>query len=391
MKWFSQYRYKAWYRRLGVFLFDLAGSLIYGRLFFQPRRFDPKKIKNILLIRNDQLGDLLLTAPALSLVKKSFPDSTVDLLVAAECASLGQKITGIHRTIPFVHHWFSKSGSGEMWREAKQILNQLRRNHYDLAIDFRGDIRNIWLMKEALIPIRVGYGLTGGSFWLTHSPRYDFKAHQTEVNFQLLKSMGIEAPTDRHSFSYAWGERKDLLGKIPPAFFKPGMKRIVIHPGAGYPSKQWPHKHFSSLIKKILEHRLGKLILIGTQAEKSSADFSSFPASEMIDLRGMTNLEELPVLLNHADLFIGQDSGPSHLAALQGLPLVILFSGANNQDIWKPWSNHMTLLTHPVPCSPCESRECPLIHHDCMNKIDPEEVYKAVEQALLEQNQGAKK
>jgi ADP-heptose:LPS heptosyltransferase len=82
-------------------------------------------------------------------------------------------------------------------------------------------------------------------------------------------------------------------------------------------------------------------------------------------------------LLERADLFVGADSGPSHLAACAGIPSVVLFSGTNRSAQWRPWSRRSLILKHPVPCRPCHQKSCPLAGHPCMSGLEPDRVYRA--------------
>ncbi len=370
------FRHKA--KRLLAALFDAAGAC----LFFIPNHFrkpiDTEKIKKILVIRLDHLGDLAMTRPAIALLKKKFPQAQIDLLVSCGAASLFEDGGEIHERIIMNPSWFSpNAGFGNPWREALRILRVLKSNAYDLAIDFRGDLRIILLMAWAGIPQRFAYGITGGGFLLTHCGPYSPSLHQVLLNIKLLEPLGIRGEAENKPFSYPDARQLQVLNSLKSFLPENSVRRIVIHPGAGYASKRWPAIKFKVLIGKILEENLGNVLLIGTEAEKKLLSFE-ISDSKLIDLRGKTKLEDLPVLLDMCQLFIGNDSGPSHLAAAQGIPMIVLFSGTNEAAVWHPWSKFLQLMHHEVPCSPCEARECPLKHHDCMEKISVEEVLQRV-------------
>lgn len=389
MRLIPYYRFKSFPKRLGVLLFDLACGLLPPVQF--EKALNPDEIKKILVIRNDHLGDVLMTLPAFFELQKAFPLAQYDFIAAEEVVPLLKKIKSIDKIIPFKNHWYSNASSKEIKKEAREIFKQIKQNRYDLAIDFRGDLRNIFWMRGARIPFRIAYGITGGKFLLTHCPRYPNKLHQIHVNFHLLKSLGIQTKLESNSFSYTWDEKKALFDKLPPKWQSSEVKKIVIHPSAGCPSKIWPHESMTLLIQRLIQDNTHKIILIGTEKEKASADFSQFSTSNVLDLRGKTKIEELPILFDYADLFIGHDSGPSHLAAYQGTPLVILFSGANDPSVWCPWAEKMDLMTFSVPCSPCESKICPLGHHDCLKKISVEKIHLAVRKSLAKHQERSRK
>lgn len=384
----SQYVFKSKSKRLLAALADALGSVLFFIPALLKRPLDPSRIKKILVIRLDHLGDIAMTRPALAALRQRFPHTQIDLLVSKEAAALFLDSREVRNVLTLDSSWFSGASLRKQWAGAKTVVTRLRTERYDLGIDFRGDLRNILLLALGGIPERFGYGITGGAFLLTHQGKYFRKEHQVTLNLNLLQPLGIESKGENGPFVYS-GKRKlqfwNSSGALLPDDPNP---RILLHAGAGYPSKRWRGEKYESLIKKILEENFGTVILIGTEAEKNFLTVEH-GNSRIVDLRGRTKLDELPVLFDACHLFIGNDSGPSHIAAAQGLPLVILFSGTNDPSVWHPWSPSLTLVRHEVPCSPCEARECPLVHHDCMEKITVDEVLEKVRQNL--ENSGARR
>ena len=108
------------------------------------------------------------------------------------------------------------------------------------------------------------------------------------------------------------------------------------------------------------------------------------PAAEVLarherlrDWTGRLTVTQTTALLERADLFIGADSGPAHLAASAGTLSVILFSGTNQPQQWRPWSRHSMILRQRVPCQPCHNKVCPLADHPCMATLEPDRVFRA--------------
>ncbi len=375
MTFLSQYSFKHPAKRFLAALFDFAG----GILFFIPRLLkaplDFSRVQKILVIRLDSLGDAVMTLPALMALRERFSHAQIDLLLTPGTAPLFAGRPEVHEILTMDCAWFSKNRGENSSHDLKKTLERIKSTHYDLGIDFRGDLRNILLLALGGIPQRLGYGITGGGFLLTHCGKYNRKIHQVLLNLQLLAPLAVSHSHAGTVFTYPETLKthfQNSIGRLLPQGPEP---RIIIHPGAGYPSKRWPAAKFKSLIEKILEENLGNIILIGTEAEKKVLNLE-FSAGKLTDLRGKTKLEDLPILFDACQMFIGNDSGPSHVAAAQGLPLLILFSGTNESAVWHPWAKSLELISHPVPCSPCESRECPLKHHDCMEKISVEQVFE---------------
>ncbi len=375
-----RYAYKSPVKRLGAAVFDAFGAL--GRRVFSalPSPESPSSIRKILLIRPDHLGDLILTRPAMSALRNAFPEARIDLLAAAEWQELFEGIPEINRVIPFNHHWFRRNAGGaaqpnlaRLWQDMGEMAKLLRAEKYDAAIDFRGDLRNILLAARAGIAYRAGYGITGGSFLLSHTGDYSWARHQVFLNIDLLRCFGISVPEpELCSFPYS-NERAELFWQEPgrELAHRP-HPWVVVHPAAGIPSKEWPIERYEEVMALAASAQPVQFVLIGTLGEKEKNPIKSPPGT--LDLRGRTTLTDLGVLFSKADLFLGHDSGPAHLAAAQGLELLLLFSGTNDWQVWHPWTKRLKVVRRPVECSPCREQVCPLRHHDCMRLISSGEV-----------------
>ncbi len=379
------YVFKSPWKRRGAALFDAAGRAVFFLLkLFQKKPAETgNRFQRILVIRLDHIGDLILTRPALRLLRQAFPEAQIDCLVSADSLRMVESDASVDHWIPWTHHWFSRHRNpAAEKKERSEILHRIQNTHYDLAIDFRGDFRNILFLFQAGIPRRLGYGVTGGGFLLTDERPYDTALHQVELNVRLLSAIGVS------------GEPELLPLKVIQELFSPAVPerlpktpRVLVHPGAGYPSKLWPGENFETLILR-LHRELGvQVLLLGDSREKERQPFSgasAIPSPNFADLRGKLALHDLPILMNQADLFIGGDSGPAHMAAAQGLPILCLFSGVNDVKVWRPWTEKLRLITKPVPCSPCLSPECPLVHQRCMKEITVDEVFEAAREMLPE-------
>jgi len=375
------YVYKSRWKRLAAFLFDFAGSVLFFLPRLRSRVFRPEEIRRILIVRLDQIGDVVLTRPAAAVLRAHFPLATIDWFVAAEAAPLLAHDTRVADTVFSIGAtWFTKGGGFlKVVREFGEKRALLRARRYDLAFDFRGDLRNVFFLALLGIRWRAGYGITGGGFLLTHTQPYDFTQHQVEVNAGLLKSIGLSSEPIIPPFHYPASIEAGVLKMLE------GMgkgKKIFIQTGAGYASKMWPQELFADLIKQIHDEKIGRMVLIGTEGERGLLNLADGLASKVQDLRGKTRVNELPALFDQAAVFIGNDSGPTHIAAAQGIPVICLFSAANPVSVWRPRGREVRILSRDIECSPCYSRICPLIHHQCMKDISVSEVMSVVKEYL---------
>lgn len=376
MKLFPQYAFKKWHKRLAVFLLDAAGILFSGRFFRSPAPFpNPSSVHKILLIRLDHLGDVVMTRPAMAALKRKFPQARIEVLIGQDNLALIKQDPWVDEFIPMKHHWFSRSASTkEIAAERRRILKILKDRRYDVGIDFRGDFRHIVLMRQAKIKWTLGYGITGGGFLLSCQIPYDWHLHQTALNGNLIKGFGVPQDLANLRIGYPAQRTRDLFQQFPA--LASSRQKVLVHPGAGYASKKWPVNHYRRLIDTLLTKANTQVVLIGTEEEKKEFSYPQ-PPENLLDLRGTTRLEDLPALMDLCQFYIGNDSGPAHIAAAQGLRGIILFSGTNDSRLWRPWSETLKIISKEVPCSPCGEKICPLKYHDCMEKISVEEVLHA--------------
>jgi ADP-heptose:LPS heptosyltransferase len=150
---------------------------------------------------------------------------------------------------------------------------------------------------------------------------------------------------------------------------------LAAHLGAGTPAKRWPGSHWKTLIGRFLDDGW-RVVVIGGPEDAEAATVLE-PHPRLRDWTGALTVPETTAFLERADLFLGADSGPSHLAACAGTPSVVLFSGTNHPAQWRPWSRRSLVLKFDVACRPCHHKVCPLADHPCMTGLDPERVYRA--------------
>jgi ADP-heptose:LPS heptosyltransferase len=163
----------------------------------------------------------------------------------------------------------------------------------------------------------------------------------------------------------------------------------VVHIGAGTQAKRWPAEHWKWLIDRLTGSRRAMVVLVGgagdwplARAIRPSDEHAA--RTRVVDLVGELSIAELVAVVEQADLFIGADSGPAHIAAAVGTPAVVLFSGTNRPRQWRPSGREVHVLRHFAECSPCHRHECPLPGHPCMRGLSPEQVLELVERFLAE-------
>jgi lipopolysaccharide heptosyltransferase II len=376
----AKYVYKKPFLRLLARLFDAAGALLF---FWTRRGRKSEGFRRILVIRLDQLGDAVLALPAVSALKKCFPAAEIDFFSGPWARELAEYHPDINRVFVFEHSYFSaRVPFFSTLTEWLGFILRFRRNRYDLAVDFRGDVRTNLLMFFSGAGRRVGRGITGGGFLLTDLVPETPSRHQIERNLDCVRILGCEVEAPPLELYYP-PATLGILRQREPEFFAAAVRPwIVVHIGSGYPSKRWPAANFFRLIDQILASWPGSVILVGQESERRLAEPFLRKSGRIFNLIGRTTITELCAILDSADVYVGNDSGPTHMAALLGKKVIVLFSGTNEAEYWRPLGKAVTVVRRPVPCSPCHERDCPLPRHDCMENITVEEVLEKVREAV---------
>jgi heptosyltransferase-2 len=278
--------------------------------------------------------------------------------------------------------WFARPRRGGGVGAWLEILAWIRRQHFDAAIDFRGDIRHLAWLALARIPVRLGYGRTGGGFWLTHPVPYR-DVHEVERNLDLVRALVPQAVAGPLLPVQVDAEAVRAADALLAEAGGGGDRRpVIFHVTAGYSSKCWEPESMAQAIDLVHECGLGPVLVIGTAAEAQAiaavVERSRHPPRVVA---GRTTLPQLVALLGRARGFVGHDSGPAHLAVASGVPSVLVYSGVNALRSWGPWGGRTQVLHHEVECSPCGLAICNR-NHECMRGIAPQAVVAALRELV---------
>jgi ADP-heptose:LPS heptosyltransferase len=162
---------------------------------------------------------------------------------------------------------------------------------------------------------------------------------------------------------------------------------VVVHVGAGTAAKSWPVEHWRELIGRLIVGHGAQLVLVGGGKDRIIARriLGDRPWPGVTDWTGQLGIDELAALLRRAEVMVGADSGPAHLAAAVDTPVVVLFSGTNQPRQWRPNGRSVAVVRRPVACSPCHRERCPLSEHPCMRELLPRRVAAEVGRVLADE------
>ena len=327
----------------------------------------------ILIVKLDHIGDFALLVPSLSAVIAAVGAENVGVVtnsVNRQWRDLLPQVS-FWQTIDFPAYSRRKSGLPARLRlvsDLALLTLRLRIARFTIAVDLRTQVGYYegklvcWLSGARR---RVG-GLAGRSarLFLTHVHDLDSGHESERLRQRLAFALGQDLP-----FSV-----ENHLRLPPPVRRVPG--RIVIHPGAGYPAKQWPVAHWRALIASLAqEFPAGEILVTGGGNDTALATIIA--AGTAANLRLTATIPAMAELIASAALLIGLDSAAGHLAALCGTRSITIFSGTTDPTRWRALGQ-ARIVTHSVPCAPCWLGECKVPGHPCMTEIFPSLVFSEV-------------
>jgi heptosyltransferase-2 len=423
----GRYRYSKLRWRLLVHALDAVGTLLSAIV----RRFRPAPTitvpGRILVVQLDHLGDAVLSTPLLAELRAAYPSAAIDVLASPSNNEVFEGDPNVDRVWVAERTWFERKP--DRWALLTAVWSlgrKLRGMDYDLGIDVRGDVLSVLVLALAGVRRRVGWSMGGGAFLLTDVAEWIPGRHEVRSRLALLDRLGI-APdpaarvdvhvTDKDRIAVGrrlaealprrgtgprraevYARARRAVGQVesraarkptaPPTapapdepdwlhadHFSVRPPLLAVHLGAGNAAKRWPTRSWKALVDRFLEDGW-RIIVVGGVDDLPLS--SALPVHDRLrDWAGTLTVAQTTALLERADLFIGADSGPAHLAASAGTLSVILFSGTNQPRQWRPWSRHSLTLRLRVPCQPCHQKVCPLADHPCMSGLDPDRVYRA--------------
>jgi N-acetylglucosaminyldiphosphoundecaprenol N-acetyl-beta-D-mannosaminyltransferase len=319
-----------------------------------------------LIVQLADIGDLILSTPALAALREAQPDAHIALLTNHHAAPIMNGTGLVDEVITFERRTLDNTQSLFIPANLKRIFD-LRKGHYDAVIFFHHFTLKLGTIKFALIALvtgakrRIGIDNRNGWFLTERLPDEGFGAkHQAQYWLDLVGLVGADSAPRRavvgkevSSFQFPVSSLNE--GDKFEADKRTKRKTIVIHAGSGgyNLARRWDTEKFAALADRLHEKYGAQIMLVGGTGDDSAAVKATMK-SVPIDLTGQTNLNQLAGVIEQADLFIGAESGVMHLAAAVGTPVVTIF-GPGNPDAWGPWNPGGKIFTvRSAPeCSPC--------------------------------------
>ncbi len=362
-----------------VCLLDAAGYAFFW--VFRRKPTTVPEVQNILLIRLDHLGDVLGVSGAPELLKKKFPKARVTFLTSSLGSSVMQNNPYVDEMIVYDPPWFSRKKGNPEKKEIRflDLPGLVRGKGFDLALSLRGDLRENFLLWKAGVSRRIGFGITGGGFFLTDEILYRFGVHESEHTADILRALGIHEGPGERAIYFSEQEERMFAEKMLSWGISSAERWVGFQLGAGVEAKNWPEENIRLFFKKFVQNfPREKILLVGSDRDVSGRLMKFIEAeglgANFLSLVGKTSARELFYVLKRLRAFIGPDSGPAHAAAGMGVPTLFLYSGTNVFEEWRSLSESASFLRHVTPCMPCFRTACNVDGHPCMAQIEPQTV-----------------
>ncbi len=353
-------------------------------------------MKKIAVWNTAFLGDAVLTLPLIQSLRLNYPDAVIHYHVRTGLGSLFAAHPAINEVFEFHKFTLDKGISG-----LRAYARVLEKQKYDLFISAHSSMRTGLIARLSGAGRRIGYDSPWHSrLWYTDRVDRMFpKIHEINRLLQLAGPLNLKVFSNRPEMYFAAEtvERVEtlLLKKFGSA--RPG-NLLGMHIGAHWPSKRWSPENFAEIAARALDAG-GKVALFAAGKEESeiSARVSgligqNLSGSEaragLFDLTNMLSLPELGAFMGRLTTFLGNDSGPMHLASAAGTPVTIIFGPTVESLGFAPFGADDSILGLDLPCRPCGlhgHKSCPLAHHRCMKDLHPDLVWPHVREKLFRQ------
>ncbi|OJW28128.1 MAG: hypothetical protein BGO51_24865 [Rhodospirillales bacterium 69-11] len=357
--------------------------------------FRREDVKRLLVVKLDHIGDFVTALPPIRRLKELFPEAEITVLAGrASEAFLGIE-PAIDRLIPFdFFHARSQLGERDLTAEDFLALQaELAPYRFDLAIDLRKHASTRDVLRYTGARWLAGFDYMGQFPFLDIALEWDGdkslqrkRSHVVDDLLSLVEAVGNATNPDRRLIQPQLpAPSLDLLPESVQPLFERHV--VAVHAGAGNVTKQWPAAYFAALIDLLIERDDVNVLLVGGPDDEAvSKEISGLVLrpERVGSLAGQTKLAALPRILAACAVYVGNDSGPKHIAGAIGVPTVGIHSGVVDAAEWAPIGERSVALRRNMSCSPCylaNAADCPR-NLACLTQLEPALVHRTV-QALL--------
>jgi ADP-heptose:LPS heptosyltransferase len=327
---------------------------------------------HVLAVRLDNDGDVLLAGPAIRALAHGA--DRVTLLCGPRGRQAAELLPGVDAVLVWRAPWIDPEPEPVERAAIDALVDELAALRLDAAVVFgsfhQSPLPTALVLRMAGVPFVAATSVDYPGSLLDVRHRLGDDVHEVERALELAASAGFPPPPGDDG---ALAIRDDALARDDAGDY------VVVHPGASVPARAWAPERNAELVRALVA--AGRCVVVtGSPNEARLTAFVAGPPCDAVtDLGGRTSLAELAAVLAPADCVVVGNTGPAHLAAAVGTPVVSLFAPTVPAVRWRPWRVPHELLHADVPCAGCRARGCPVAGHPCLGEITVEDVMRAVE------------
>jgi len=342
----------------------------------RPDRSTERRGPALLVPQTSFLGDVVLTTPLLSALRKRLRPRRLTVMVRPEARALVAGHPAVDQVMID-----DKRGADRGLTGLIKMAARVRREEFDVAVCPHRSLRTAVLLALAGIPRRVGFDESRGAFLFHECVHRDRRLHDVERNLLLLEPLGgagdtaeLHVPVVADAAAHA---DELLAGDSRPV--------VVVAPGSVWPTKRWTSSGFAEVIRTLTAKGM-RCVLIGAQGDtERAATIGVRSGTDVLDLTGRTSLAVVTAVIDRACLLIGNDSAPMHIARARGVPVIAVFCATTPALGYGPHGDDARVVGAELACRPCGrhgGRSCPRGTDDCRYLVEPAQVMAAAEEFL---------
>ena len=338
------------------------------------------KPKNILIVRTDRIGDVVLTLPLAAILKKHLPDCKITFMVRNYTLPLAKSVKDINDVI--------------LYREEESfisMLGKIKQESFDTCFVVHPQFRISLMIFLAGIKRRIGTGYRWYSF-LFNKKIFEHRKYGTEHelnhNVNLLKLIGINENINESNVSFNLqvdeNSQQNVLKVLERLNIDNTLPKVIIHPGSGGSAIDLPISHFKEVVKQLAHELRINILLTGSLKEKKICD-SIMNEKNTYNLAGMFDLSELSALISESKLMLANSTGPIHIAAAHGINVIGFYPKIASCSVtrWGPYTTKRKIFTPTNDCDNCTREQCEKLN--CMTSIKIDDIVNSAKDILHNQ------